>query len=59
MTRKDYVLIAEALKEALTNSSEDRAYGVESAAQFVADALQQENPKFDRGRFLAAVGVQT
>lgn len=50
MTRKDYVLIAAALREART---------VAEAARLLADQLAQDNPRFDRERFLKAAGVQS
>ena len=64
MTRKDYVLIAAALKRA-------REYGIDherstapdetlDAACFALEhALAQDNPRFDRARFLKACGVQS
>ncbi len=55
MTRKDYVLIAEALRE-----SRPQMGGIEGwncAAIGVADALARDNPRFDRERFLKAAGV--
>lgn len=58
MTRKDYILIAAALNEAREFSTiEERRYGVERAALRLADAIGQDNPRFDRGRFLAACGL--
>lgn len=60
MTRKDYVLIAAALKQAHDVSTiADRAYGVERAAIMLADALASTNPRFDRERFLKASGVKS
>lgn len=74
MTRKDYVKLAEALREALAviNDETDGGrlletiedgkrtsyfaeYGWRVAVGRVADALQSDNPRFDRERFLAAV----
>ena len=67
MTRKDYILIAEALKAAmlprLKHHTDDRSLvfncGVESAAIRVCDTLARDNPRFDRERFLKACGVQS
>lgn len=61
MTRKDYVLIAEALR--ITNGSIKVApYDAETAlglvAEVIADRLENENPRFDRERFLTACGVK-
>lgn len=61
MTRKDYVLIAAALKLARVRG--DYAHdshmlaGVDRAAEKVADALADDNRAFDRARFLQACGV--
>lgn len=57
MTKKDYVLIAAAIKAA------SNAPGYPQRNAFVAfalaDALQRDNPRFDRAKFLAACGVQS
>lgn len=64
MTKKDYVLIAAALKEARTQIPQTERYeytferlGNSRAAWYVAKALAKENARFDRYRFLAACGV--
>lgn len=63
MTRKDYVLIAAALHDSLQFGGEDIDMDTACAHQHanctraVADALAQDNPRFDRARFLAACGV--
>lgn len=66
MTRKDYVLLAEALKEARNHcwavEVPDPAsfrVGLQAAAEEIAGALGRDNPKFDRDRFLKASGVQS
>lgn len=60
MTRKDYILIAEALKVSrLRAEREDIALGNDYAAKAIADALGRDNPRFDRERFLKAAGVQS
>ena len=56
MTRKDYVLIAEVLKNFPTYAeqpTDDR----DAIAYDFADRLASENPRFDRTRFLIAAGV--
>ena len=67
MTRKDYVLIAGKLyqakldilgKEAPSDHS-NMLDGVSLAAEHIADAMQIDNPRFDRERFLKACGVQS
>lgn len=58
MTKKDYITLAEALNRALAVSrdeSVDVKSGVRLAATLIASALQAENPRFDRGRFMKAV----
>jgi hypothetical protein len=61
MTKKDYKLIAAALKGAhvsLRVHFPVAAFlGWRVAADRVADALAQDNPRFDRARFLKAAGV--
>jgi len=61
VTRKDYVLLAQALNAALdrlTGPSEE-IDGIRYAAMSIAAALAAENPRFDRARFLKAAGVQS
>lgn len=48
MTRKDYVLIAEALRYSLP---------LNSAQHNVCHALAADNARFDKARFLKACGV--
>lgn len=60
MTRKDYVRIAEALHNAKPHLGE--LYGPEGRAWLaavcsVADALGNDNERFDGDRFLRACGV--
>jgi hypothetical protein len=60
MTRKDYVLIAAALKAANTpfcNYGADGKTAHANCAHQIADMLARDNPRFDRTRFLAAAGV--
>lgn len=61
MTRKDYVLIAEAIKNA-RNSVENNltANGLGAGNMipaYIAEALELDNPRFDRNRFLDACGL--
>jgi hypothetical protein len=53
MTRKDYVIIAEVIATSWHDSAETKR----TMAQNMADALQAENARFDRTRFLDACGV--
>jgi hypothetical protein len=64
MIRKDYELIAAALKSARVPSTlgnQNKAIynnGVTNAAAFIAQALAKDNPRFDSAKFLtAAAGV--
>lgn len=60
MTRKDYVAIAAAIKLAgSVNESTGHKLGVYDVARVLAETLAQDNPRFDRGRFLTACGVQS
>jgi hypothetical protein len=61
MTRKDYVMIAEVIKTQIEMSvkfgEEESQAGAENIARDLADALQADNDRFDRARFLTACGV--
>ena len=65
MTRKDYQLIANALFRARVDiirkepdeSHKDLTDGVGYAADWLADALASDNPRFDRAKFLRACGL--
>jgi hypothetical protein len=69
MTRKDYEMIAEAIKDAAAYYTVDQVNmsrsvsdcigagkGIELAATYIADGLAQDNPSFDRKRFMVACG---
>lgn len=69
MTRKDYILIAEALRYARGHAMAERSCydadyrtpieieltGVMAAAEYIANAMQTDNPRFSREHFLAVV----
>lgn len=62
MTRRDYVLIASALKSARDYQSSSThawafAYGCDTTALELAKSLGRANARFDRGRFLRDSGV--
>jgi hypothetical protein len=67
MTRKDFELIAKALRDARpirpANSGHvgvDGAHtGIDNTAHELARALQATNPRFDMARFIAACGVKS
>lgn len=54
MTRKDYVLIAGAIADRMRDADHTQTLTIDAVASRIADALQRDNPRFDRGRFMAA-----
>lgn len=59
MTRKDYLLIAEAIQSArLTTKPGDANAAADIVAVEFARLLAADNPRFDRERFLTACGVE-
>ena len=62
MTRKDYVLIADAIKRTRdnhdVNCEQARAslYAIADAAEAIAYALRRDNSRFEKARFMAACG---
>ena len=54
MTRKDYVLIAEAISGAVKAHGETGC--VRLAAENLAHLLRRDNPRFERARFMEACG---
>ena len=68
MTKKDFELIAAALKEArnhwlaapaIIQTAEAFRYGLEAAASELAHALASDNSRFDRARFLIDCGMNS
>lgn len=64
MTRKDYILLAEALRfarghafasRATADSASHELNGVMAAAEYIATSLKQDNRAFDPEHFLAMV----
>jgi hypothetical protein len=53
MTRKDYILIAGALRDAIQDSKSPEA--VMEVAPHIAGYLKDDNCRFDYGHFLAVV----
>ena len=60
MTRKDYVLIADTFAKFAKIRDLDQSINWSEAdlVRNLADALQADNPRFDRARFLVACGVK-
>jgi hypothetical protein len=60
MTRKDYQLIADTFAKFGKIRDLDQSINWSGAdlARNLADALQADNPRFDRARFLEACGVK-
>ena len=58
MTRKDYILIAEAFKSAAEAVDYPERLGALLAANEIAHRLERDNPRFDRARFMAACGLE-
>lgn len=58
ITKRHYETIAKAINEAATNHvcSDDGWRGVRETAEKIADVLAQDNPRFNRSRFLDACG---
>jgi len=54
MSRKDYQLIAQALRSSWEGHGSPPSPA--DTAHAIADALQTDNPRFDRARFLIAAG---
>ena len=55
MTKKDYILIAEVLKE-----NKDNLYKIDHdiLCNIFVKVLQKDNTRFDASRFLIACGIQ-
>lgn len=61
MTRKDFELIAGqiAIVAREFRGVEDGTNACRDIATFLASHLEDDNPRFDRGRFLRACGIQS
>jgi len=61
MTRKDYIVIANAIRTQIELSKkyeeEESRAGAQNIAYDLAWKLSEDNPRFNRHRFLAACGV--
>ena len=58
MTRKDYILIAQAISNSrymhILSMRPEYQAGIDRTTQIIANFLQSENPRFDMNRFLSA-----
>jgi len=57
VTKKEYILIAAALKQSHIPNDQAKAWQHATTCRAVAYALQEENPRFNVGTFLKACGV--
>lgn len=59
MTKKDYIAIASAIETAYATHDDDRLdmRFLKHLSNMVADKLSEDNPRFDRAKFLKACGV--
>ena len=57
MTRKDYQLIADVINSIQADFG-DNPVSLDVVASELSSALSQDNPRFDRARFLTACGVK-
>lgn len=58
MTRKDFELLAEAIQRTRRTTSVTTHWTLDRLVENLANALAEQNERFDRARFLAAAGVQ-
>jgi len=54
MTRKDYVLLANAIAKGIDDANGANGLTAYAIIERIADALASENPRFDRERFITA-----
>lgn len=63
MSRKDYVIVASAIREELNQALDQPAISntlvsaLDSLANTLAERMKHDNPAFDRNRFMAACGL--
>ena len=54
MTKKDYEIIAQAINEAMVDHDDRLFYHVYNVVMGIATALERENPRFNKEKFLKA-----
>jgi len=58
MTRKDYALLADAIRDVRVWDEDELEANVSARVTYaLADVLKRDNPRFDRDQFLIAAGV--
>lgn len=61
LTKTNYEMLAGVFRDFLDNGDNDQLDGIgagDALARKLADALQADNPKFDRTKFLKACGLE-
>jgi hypothetical protein len=59
MTKKDYIIIANAIKQALAiTKGKGEKYGVELVVSKLSQELQKENNRFDIKKFCQAIYIK-
>jgi len=59
MTKKDYELIARGIKGVYMDCEDEiEQYAVSEVARSLSIDLQDDNPRFDRNKFLTACGIE-
>lgn len=59
MTKKDYELIASAINDGVNGNSVVVGGDMHAIVRAITDALADDNPRFDRSRFLEACGLDS
>jgi vacuolar-type H+-ATPase catalytic subunit A/Vma1 len=58
MSKQHYVAIAEVLNNVGADADDEVQDAIDNIAEDLADYFLQDNPRFDRERFLKAAGVE-
>lgn len=57
-SRRDYIALAVAIRDVMDETTPGYEAPVEEVARRIADVFEDDNPNFDRDRFLAVCGVK-
>ena len=57
MTRKDYVATADILEVLVTTATDESFPDIQDAVDAFAEMFANDNPRFDRKRFVEACGI--